>query len=147
MSIESCTSDLTVCAGEILSRTNLKHTPGRIAILEFLLMADKPVTSQEVFESVKHVGVNNVTVYRTLTTLFRQHILHRIDTGDRVWRFAFCGCSHKGHCHPHFVCRMCGKIECINEVGMPNMSLPKTGYVVEEREMYFRGICGKCASA
>lgn len=142
----TCETMSITCAEEILSKTGLKSTPGRVAILEFLLGAENPVTQQEVFDSVRYAGVNNVTVYRTLNTLFEQHILHRIDTGDRVWRFAFCGCNHRGHCHPHFVCRLCGKTECVSDVKMPKVFLPKPGYVVEERELYIRGVCAECSA-
>lgn len=64
------------------------------------------------------VRADKVTVYRTLNALVESNLAHRVDTGDRVFRYSLTDHSHchgdeHDHDHPHVVCDECGKVECI----------------------------------
>lgn len=61
---------------------------------------------------------DKVTVYRTLNALVEANLAHRVDTGDRVFRYSLtdhshCRGEHHDHDHPHVVCDSCGRVECI----------------------------------
>lgn len=133
-------------AESILQAAGLRCTEGRVAMLEVLLRADNPLTHQEVLRAVEPVGLNRVSVYRALDAFLKAGIVHRVEVGDRVWRFAVCDCGNVGgHCHPHFTCRSCGKVECLNSVTLSPVLEPEKGYIIEEQEVYWRGLCPECS--
>ncbi len=131
---------------EILQRAGLKLTPGRMALIELLYKEGKPLTQQEITEQLSEIDYNYVSVYRNLNSFMKKGIVHRVETGDRTWRFALstCGCSR--HCHPHFICRSCGRVECLKDLSIPEPPPVKPGYTVEEQEIYIRGLCKKCST-
>lgn len=128
----------------LLAKAGLKRTTGRVAMLKVLLNAGEPMTQQQILEKVGHTGLNRVSVYRTLHAFTEAGLVHRVEAGDRLWRFAVCKCGSRTHCHPHFTCRACGKIECLNTISLPCLTEPIPGYRVEEQEVYLRGLCVNC---
>ncbi len=133
-------------AGKILQAVGLNETTGRIGLLNVLLEAKNPLTQQEIAMKLSNVVVlNHVSIYRSLEAFLKAGIIHKVESGDRVWRFALCGCDNRGHCHPHFICRVCGKAECLDGVGMPHLPLVKSGYYIEEKEFYLKGLCADCS--
>lgn len=128
----------------ILHKAGLKFTPGRAALIELLIHADQPLTQEEISQSLSGTGLNKVTIYRALESFLEAGLVHRLESGDRVWKFDYCGCGHRGHCHPHFICRSCGKIECMREIDLRGVNESKDGYLIEEQEVYFKGLCPKC---
>ena len=129
----------------ILTRAGLKRTPGRIAIINLLLQTDHPLSQQEIAHRLIKESINGVSIYRSLDAFLRAGIVHRVESGDRTWRFAICGCGSRGHCHPHFICKKCGKVECLNSYKLPDLGEIEPGYVVEEQEVYMRGRCETCS--
>ncbi len=133
-------------AERIMNECRLRRTKSRIAILRILLDSKTPLTHEEIHEQMLHTGIDRVTVYRSLQSFWEAGIVHRVEAGDRVWRFAVCSCHSRSHCHPHFTCRLCGRVECLFELTMPSIEESVSGYQIEEQEVYWRGICGQCAS-
>ena len=135
-------------AREFLKGAGLKVTAGRVALLKVLIQADQPVAQRDLLRKLEKQGFNRVSVYRALRAFMNQGIVHRIVTEDRVWRFAVSRCGHKGlcgdlgHCHPHFVCRKCEKIQCLVQTSIPDVAVEN--YRVEEQAMYLWGVCDKC---
>lgn len=129
---------------ELLNKTHLKRTPGRIALLQLLLEAKNPLTKQEISAKLSGVQMDSVSIYRSLEAFHRAGIVHKVEAGDRNWRFAVCSCGSSKHCHPHFICRLCGKVECLEGSALPEELSIKPGYVVEEQELYLRGLCDRC---
>ena len=127
----------------ILHEAGLKYTSGRVALLQLLMETDAPLTQEEISRRLAGTGFNRVSVYRALDSFCKVGIVHRLESGDRVWKFAYCGCGQQGHCHPHFVCRSCGAVECLEGITLPVVRL-KAGYTVEEREYYLKGLCCRC---
>lgn len=137
-------NNLKTTASELLAKARLKRTPGRIALLQLLLETKNPLTKQEISERLSGVKFNSVSIYRSLEAFHRAGIVHKVEVGDRNWRFAACSCGSSKHCHPHFICRSCGKVECLNGFELPETLEIKPGYVVEEQEFYIRGLCDSC---
>ena len=133
-------------AGAILRHVGLKRTAGRIAIIDLLMAADYPLSQQEIAHRLFTVSLNGVSIYRSLDVFLKAGIVHRVESGDRTWRFAICGCDTRGHCHPHFICKQCGKVECLSGHKLPDLGVVQAGYVVEEQEVYIRGRCAGCSS-
>lgn len=131
-------------AKEILHQAGLKKTAGRLALVELLLKNKSPLTLQELSSQLNDINLNETSIYRSLDAFIKAGIVHRIETGERVWRFALCVCSSQGHCHPHFICERCGKAECLDEINIPHLKEPRPGYIVQRQELYYKGICPRC---
>jgi len=133
-------------ARRILEDAAVKPTRARLALLGLLLREHTPLLHEEIHARLKPSGINRVTLYRALQCFVDAGIVHRIEAGDRLWRFAVCHGIHRGQCHPHFTCRICGRVECLSQCIMPVVESGIPGYQIEEQELYLRGICASCAS-
>jgi len=136
-------------AEQILKEAGLKRTAGRKAVLEVLLYTRQPLSRQEISSKLPPgLNFNYASIYRSLEAFLRAGLIHRVEAGDRVGRFALCGCNSKGHCHPHFICNSCGRAECLPEIKIPRYyeTEIKEGYLVEGQEFYLRGWCPECSS-
>ena len=129
-------------AVEILRNAKLRVTSCRSYLLDLLLHAGDPLTQKELTEALEEQGFNRVTIYRALQIFLDAAIVHRIVTEDRTWRFAITRCGHRGHCHPHFTCRGCGRIRCLDGVAIPEVA--PEGHRIEAQAMYLWGLCPDC---
>ncbi|MCY0871466.1 MAG: Fur family transcriptional regulator [Acidithiobacillus caldus] len=122
-----------------------RATRWRIRILQALLDAGKPVSHQELQESLRRdTGevVDRVTLYRNLDWLLQKGLAHRITTDDRVWRFGVADdAAHPPH--PHFRCLRCGELLCLADMQLPRPELPQ-GYALRDVDMVVNGICPHC---
>ncbi len=131
----------------ILKGAGLKSTPGRRALIRVLLEARVPLTRREISSRLSPAEeLNYVSVYRALEAFQERGMIHRVQGEDRTWRYALCGCKSRGHCHPHFICRRCGVVECLQKMEAPPVQKPPSGYLVEGWEYYLRGLCVSCSS-
>ncbi len=133
-------------ARDILSGFGFKKTSGRIALIKLLLEAQNPLTRQEISAKLG-VNFNYVSIYRSLDAFLKAGIIHKVEAGGRSRRFAICSCGSSSHCHPHFICRSCGKVECLTGLKNIHFYPLKPGYVFEEQEIYIRGLCARCSSS
>ncbi len=130
-------------AALLLAQRGLKKTASRVSVLGLLLSTRKPLSHGEITGAIP--GLDGVTVYRVLSSFLDKSIAHRIETEGHVWHFAVCPCGHTSHCHPHFSCRKCGKIECLSGVKLPRWNRARTGRVIENQEIYLHGLCAECS--
>ncbi len=83
----------------------LRITPGRVAVLEQLARAPKPVSHADLAKALVAEGFEQSTVYRNLMDLSKAGLVKRIDLGDHVWRFELRGEeSAEEKRQAHFVC-------------------------------------------
>jgi Fur family ferric uptake transcriptional regulator len=134
--------DRTEQAAEILRNAKLRVTSCRTFLLNLLLHAKQPLTQKQLMTSLEAQGFNRVTVYRALQTFLQASIVHRIVTEDRTWRFAITRCGHRGHCHPHFTCSRCGRIQCLQGIAIPAVRLER--HRIDAQAMYLWGLCPGC---
>ena len=131
-------------AARILRKAGLKATGVRIAILEILLEAPEPLAHRDVLKRAGRQGLDRVSAYRSLQAFVEKGIAHRLVTEDRVGRFALSGGNRSHPLHPHFLCRSCGKVECLTRIRMPAVTRGKLGHRIEEQFWYLRGVCSQC---
>ncbi|ACB85501.1 Fur family transcriptional regulator [Natranaerobius thermophilus] len=132
----------------LLDEAELKKTPGRIAILTLLLKEQRPLSQQEISQSLEH-PLNEVSIYRALRAFEKAAIVHKVEGGDKTWRFAITEQDKsqcKDHYHPHFICTSCGKVECFTEIEIPKIKPPNSQYTITNREMVLKGSCDECAN-
>ena len=131
---------------EILRHNNLSITSSRKKILNLFLTHAGALAHGDI-EKKAGERFDRVTVYRTLQCFVERGILHTIPTADNNIRYALCSEQcHEGHHHDdhvHFICRLCGKTTCINDVSIPEVKLPR-GYVSMQVEVVVHGVCKDC---
>ena len=90
---------------------------------------------------------DRITIYRTLKTFEENGILHSIKGDTDQIKYALCNehCTPVHHIdqHPHFQCKKCKQVTCIDSVLIPVLKLPN-GYIQEEVNMMIKGVCPNC---
>jgi len=131
---------------DLLKRNHLSITESRRKILG-LFINHKGALAHGDIEKKAGEKFDRVTVYRTLQTFVEKGIIHTIPTSDNMVRYALCkdNCTAGQHHdnHVHFVCKKCGRTECLDEVTAPLIQLPK-GYSSIGVEVVVSGLCKDC---
>jgi Fur family ferric uptake transcriptional regulator len=125
----------------ILKGFGLKKTVGRIKILGALHDAGRPLTGNELCAVLGRDSMDPASIYRALSLFSERGIVHRIGGDDRAARFAL---TKGGGDHPHFVCRNCGRMDCLNDVSLPEVNVSSRGYLVEQEHLFLSGLCDHC---
>jgi Fur family transcriptional regulator, ferric uptake regulator len=131
---------------ELLKKNQLSVTDGRKRILELFLNSEGALAHADIEEKTGET-FDRVTVYRTLNTFVEKGIIHHIPTTDNSILYALCkdNCEagHHHDNHVHFICEVCNKTICLDEVTVPQVQLPK-GFKPSHAEMVVNGVCGDC---
>ncbi len=113
----------------------------RIAILRYVMKENAHYTAEEIYKNLKeeYPTLSIATVYNTLKLLSKEGYLQQImiDPNKVIYD------STKG-VHPHFYCKVCGKIEDINSDLKLEVNKEINGNRVEEVHIYVYGICKDC---
>ena len=141
--------DHAVQAEVLLRERGLKVTTPRLLVLKALLDAHRPTSAQELLDALIGEGLDQVTVYRTLTTLTEINLAQQVSTTDGSRRFEVHVCEGCRVDHPHLQCRVCGALDCLEEGIVPSPLIPTRlgGYLIDEAKLYLFGTCPKCQSA
>jgi Fur family transcriptional regulator, ferric uptake regulator len=131
---------------ELLRKNDLSITASRKQILE-LFAKHRGALSHGDIEKETGDRFDRVTIYRTLQTFVEKGIVHTIPTDDSSTRYALCqdGCSQGHHHdnHVHFICEQCGKIQCLEDVRVPDVKLP-VNFRPRLYQMVVKGFCSAC---
>jgi Fur family ferric uptake transcriptional regulator len=131
---------------DILKRNQLSVTAGRKKILELFLSSPGALAHADI-EQNTGAAFDRVTVYRTLQTFVDKGIIHNIPTTDNSILYALCkdDCAEGHHHdnHVHFICDLCHKTICLDDVTIPEVKLPG-GFKPKHAEMVVSGVCGEC---
>jgi Fur family ferric uptake transcriptional regulator len=131
----------------LLKESGLGSTPNRLKIFEIIGNNKSPLSAQEIFETVSRRGdINRVTVYRILDLLVEYDLIDRISGAGRSFRYGLApNANHQAH--PHFYCRRCGNLECLNpeslRIDMEPLQRSFPGHV-ENVEVRLDGTCKNC---
>lgn len=127
-----------------LRAAGMRVTAPRVAVLSEV-MAGQHVTADQIAARVRgRVGpISTQAVYDVLGALTRAGLLRRIEPAGSPTRYE----TRVGDNHHHVVCRGCGAIadvDCV--VGEPPCLAPSDalGFVVDEAEITFWGLCAGC---
>ena len=131
---------------ETMAQTRgLKMTPQRRVIVDYLQAATHHPTAEEVLSAVnrKFPMTSRATVYNTLNWLKEAGMVREVFEGGCV-RF-----DPNTSEHHHFICRKCGGVEDIEDIGGSLIGKVKIGMLpgrqkVEHFEITFRGLCSAC---
>jgi Fur family ferric uptake transcriptional regulator len=130
-----------------LRQASLRVTAPRVAVLSELRVGQH-LTADQVAVGVRgRVGpISTQAVYDVLAALTRAGLLRRIEPAGSATRYE----TRVGDNHHHVVCRGCGVIADVDcAVGEPPCLAPADagGFVVDEAEITFWGMCPVCQTA
>lgn len=128
-----------------LKKKQIRPTAMRILIYDFLFN-QKVATSLSDIEQAFDKS-ERTTLYRTLKTFEENGIVHTIDDGSSVTKYALCEencrCDVETDLHLHFHCSQCNETVCLTNHKIPQINLPE-GYLAEDVNLVVKGVCEKC---
>ena len=126
---------------------NKRYSAQKMMIEEALMKLDHP-TASEIHDYIKksYPNISLGTVYRNLGLMAESGVVLRITFGDAPDRFDI-----NTHDHFHVMCKKCGQVfdaesDRLKELlAQIDQSLEETtGVHIENRSMYYQGICSSC---
>ncbi|MCU0915799.1 MAG: transcriptional repressor [Planctomycetes bacterium] len=132
-------------ARQMLKVAQLYCTEARIAILQVLMQAARPLRQDQIAGQLTERAMSKVTVYRTLESLIEVGLVHRAFTYQRAWYFELADHCTEHQCHPHFTCTNCGVTHCLMDVLLPLAKISQKGFVVDRQQVRLEGLCPACA--
>ncbi|MCB9798540.1 transcriptional repressor [Candidatus Nomurabacteria bacterium] len=130
----------------LLRESGLKVTPIRLALLNYLSKAKKPLSVEDLMQVKSLLEVDKVTLYRNLDTFVKKGIIQRLDLHRREAYFEM---QHKHGHHHHIICMECGLIEdmhsCSMDIAVKNVEKKSKKFSkIIDHSMEFYGLCKKC---
>jgi Fur family ferric uptake transcriptional regulator len=130
----------------LLREAGLRVTRPRVAVLDALVELAHADTDSVITAVRRDLPeVSHQAVYDSLRTLTAAGLARRIQPRGSVARYE----ARVGDNHHHLVCRSCGAIADVDcAVGHVPCLTPSTdhGYVLDEAEVIFWGLCPDCAA-
>jgi len=140
---------------ERLRERGLRATGPRLQVLRALASSPEPLTVLGVLAlanaeaNAEEGEADRVTVYRTLNSFVEAGLVHKVDPGDRIWRFGLLsreGEEHRGHAH--FVCDDCGVVRCLAQaeisVSVRGSGPSRDKLHIKQQDVYLHGTCESC---
>lgn len=135
-------------SNQLLKDFRLRTTQTRQEILHLFLRRDYALSHGDIEKEVDS-SLDRVTVYRTLKTFLDKGLIHKVLDDEGSLKYALCNeaCSVAGHHHNHvhFKCTKCGQTNCLTNVEIPVVKLPK-GYKSKEINLLIQGVCEDCSA-
>lgn len=127
-----------------LAQHGIKPSPQRMAVMEYLMEHRTHPTVEEIYLALLPdiPTLSKTTVYNTLKVLVEQGAALQLTINDKKTCY-----DADTSPHAHFLCTHCGKvsdIKLLNTELCNDAEIP-LGYRVEQSDLYFRGLCRKCA--
>ena len=136
---------------KILSSHGIRPTQMRLEIYKFLTRKQSAVSFSDlkkVFaeKSENNKTANRTTFYRNLKIFEDKGLIHQVNDGTGMAKFAISGENTKSKygtdLHLHFHCTECKKTICLPNK-LPEESLPDD-YKINDVNLVLKGICVKC---
>ena len=129
---------------ERLKYNNVRITPQRHAILEYLIDKDTHPTADDVYQALesRFPSMSVATVYNNLRLFIELGLVKEMKYGDSSSRFDFSSTEHY-----HAICTECGKIEDIYYPGLDDVEVVAsnlTGFEVTSPRLEIYGLCPDC---
>jgi Fur family ferric uptake transcriptional regulator len=132
---------------KLLENSGLGYTLNRHRVLEVVGNSSSPLSAQQIFDTLSRTDdINRVTVYRILDLLVEKSLVDRISGGGRSFLYGLA--PNENHpAHPHFYCKSCGNLECLNpkslSVDLQPMERTFPG-MIENVAIRVDGVCKNC---
>ncbi|WP_149274213.1 Fur family transcriptional regulator [Pareuzebyella sediminis] len=131
---------------KLLEEKKVRPTAMRLLIYKY--MAEKEIAVALTDIENAFAKADRTTLYRTLKTFEEKGVVHHIDDGTGIQKYALCepgcNCELEQDLHLHFHCSNCNETVCLTAHKIPHISLPD-GFVAEDANLVLKGICEKCS--
>ena len=128
-----------------LELRRVKPTAMRLLILRTMMEMNRAVAQHELEEVLQ--TVDKSTIFRTITLFLERHLIHAVDDGSGVLKYAVCSddctCSVSDQ-HVHFYCERCRRAFCFRQQAVPVVRVPE-GFVLTGVNYVLKGLCPACA--
>lgn len=132
---------------KLLNEKKVRPTAMRILIYKFMAQKNSAVALKNIESAFEKA--DRTTLYRSLKTFEEKNVVHQIDDGTGISKYALCeegcNCEIEQDLHLHFHCSNCNETICLTEHRIPQINLPD-GYLAEDVNLVVTGICEKCSS-
>ncbi len=129
---------------EYLAAHGVRPTANRILVLRALADAARPVSMTDI--EIALDTVDKASIFRVLELFASKDIVHEIDDGSRSVKYELCHSdprrSHDDQ-HVHFVCERCHKVMCLDDITVPEVSLPPK-FKPRAVNYIIKGVCPEC---
>lgn len=127
-----------------LKQSDIRITPQRYAILEYLIESHSHPTADDIYKALskRFPSMSVATVYNNLRLFTKIGFVQEMAYGDSSSRFDFS--SQK---HYHAICEECGKIVDTYYPGLDDVEVAAeqlTGFRINKHRMELYGICPDC---
>jgi Fe2+ or Zn2+ uptake regulation protein len=125
----------------MLEDRGVKPSLHRMKILEYLMEKKNHPTVDMIYRdiSVDIPTLSKTTIYNTLTTFVENGIAQAITIEDNEVKY-----DATVDDHAHFKCTKCGNIYDINMDTKISSIKTLSGHIINERHLYFKGVCRSC---
>lgn len=127
-----------------LTAAGIRPSLQRVAILDWLIKHPIHPTVEDVYQGLCHdiPTLSRTTVYNTLRMMSEKKVALMLTIDEH--RVCYDGNTDN---HVHFYCRRCGKVIDLMGEKAPKLqqSVCIDGNIVEEEQLYYKGICAECA--
>ena len=129
----------------LLREHSLRVTAPRIAVVQALSEAQKPLSYVEVLNRVGETGWDRATIYRNLVKLRDAGVAVVASRAAGSDRYALAMKQSGNHQHPHFVCDDCGEVSCLPTELSASISVEGPWAAsVQRASVQLRGECPDC---
>jgi Fur family ferric uptake transcriptional regulator len=130
---------------QFLESKSLRVTAMRLLIYKFLAKKLVAVTLSDIENAFDKA--DRTTLYRTIKSFEDKGIVHQIDDGTGITKYALCengcNCEIETDLHLHFHCNNCNETVCLTDHKIPQVKVP-VGFVSENVNLVVKGVCDKC---
>lgn len=129
---------------EQLRQENIRITPQRYAVLEYIIHSESHPTADEIYQALvaEFPGVSVATIYNNLRTFKEHGLIQEMKFGDDSSRFDTISKPHY-----HVICKKCGQIQDFYYPGLVDVEMAVgqlTGFLIEEHRLEVYGLCPSC---
>ena len=131
----------------LLERRGIRPTAVRLLVLDALVSSGLALSMTDVERLLD--TVDKSSVFRAMTLFHEKHLIHAIDDGSGMLKYALCHHDELHDCsvadlHAHFRCTGCGKTFCLDRIPIPKVDLPG-GFVLDGMNFVLMGLCPDCS--
>ena len=130
-----------------LAKKGIRVTAMRLLIFNYLAnQKEIAVTLSDIENAFSKA--DRTTLYRTIKTFEEKGVVHSIDDGTGIHKYALCkaDCDEHHHqdLHLHFHCSKCNETICLTDTQIPKIKVPE-GFIAEDINLIIKGVCDKCS--
>ncbi|WP_300437814.1 Fur family transcriptional regulator [Christiangramia sp.] len=131
---------------KVLKIHNVRPTATRLLMYKFLRDLNVAVTLNDIESGFDKS--DRTTLYRTIKTFEKHGLVHQIDDGTGVAKYALDEPTstdiNSQSLHLHFHCTNCNDTICLTDHKIPHINLPE-GFITRDMNLVLKGFCDKCS--